>query len=103
MKRIIVLLPILVLACFASNSAAVSPMPFEELKPGQTAIVCTFHVAYMADRERGLHGEESSKTLFFETSAAKREVLEEMTKYVGNKLDKGNLSEFRLECKFPLQ
>jgi hypothetical protein len=57
----------------------------------------------MADRERGLHGEESSKTLFFETSAAKREVLEEMTKYVGNKLDKGNLSEFRLECKFPLQ
>jgi len=103
MKKIIVLLPILVLACFTSNSAAVSPMPFEELKPGQTAIVCTFHVAYMADRERGLHGEESSKTLFFETSAAKREVLEEMTKYVGNKLDKGNLSEFRLECKFPLQ
>lgn len=103
MKKIIVLLAILVLACLASNSAAVSPMPFEELKPGQTAIVCTFHVVYMADREKGLHGEESSKTLFFEASAPKKDVLEEMTRRAGSKLDKGNLSEFRLECKFPLQ
>ena len=103
MKKIIVLLPILVLACFASNSAAVSPMPYEELKPGQTAIMCTFHTVYMADREKGIPAEESSKTLFFEASAPKRDVLEEMTRYAGNKLDKGNLSEFRLECKFPLQ
>jgi len=78
-------------------------MPFEELKPGQTAIVCTFHVVYMADREKGLHGEESSKTLFFEASAQKKEVLEEMIRRAGSKLDRGNPSEFRLECKFPLQ
>jgi len=78
-------------------------MPFEELKPGQTAIVCTFHVVYMADREKGLHGEESSKTLFFEASAQKKEVLEEMIRRAGSKLDRVNPSEFRLECKFPLQ
>lgn len=78
-------------------------MPFEELKPGQTAIACTFHVVYMADREKGLHGEDSSKTLFFEASAPKKEVLEEMIRHAGSKLDKGNPSEFRLECKFPLQ
>lgn len=103
MKKKIVLLPILALAYFASNSAAVSPMPFEELKPGQTAIVCTFHVVSMADREKGLHGEESSKTLFFEASAPKREVLEEMIRQAGSGLDRGNISGFRLECKFPLQ
>ena len=103
MKKIIALLPLLVLACLVSDSAAVSPMPFEELKPGQKAITCTFHIIYMADREKGGPGEESSKTLFFEVSAPRRDVLEEMIRYAGNKLNKENLSEFRLECKFPLQ
>jgi hypothetical protein len=103
MKKTIVLLPLLVLACFAANSAAVSPMPFEELRPGQTAIACTFHVMYMSDREKGTPAEEFSKTLFFEASAAKKEVLEEMIRQAGSRLDRGHPSEFRLECKFPAQ
>lgn len=103
MKKIILSILVLFLVVLARDSQAVSPMPIEELKPGQTAIVCAIHTAYFPDREKGTPGEGSSKTLFFEASASKKDVLEEMTRYIGNRLNEANLSEFKLECKFPGQ
>jgi hypothetical protein len=101
MKEITFLILLFVLACLAHDSAAVSPMPVEELKPGQTAITCAIHIAYMPEREKMTPGEVYSKTLFFEASAPKRDVLAEMTRYIDNRLNTGSVTEFRLECKFP--
>ena len=102
MKTIIAfLLLIFVLGCVARDSAAVSPMPFEELKPGQTVIACAVHIVYMPDREKVVPEEVYSKTLFFEVSAPKGDVLEEMNRRIHSKLDRGNVSEVKLECKFP--
>lgn len=101
MKRITFLIVLFVLACMAHDSAAVSPMPIEELKPGQTAIICAIHISYMPDREKVTPGEVYSKTFFFEASAPKRDVLEEMTRRIDDKLNKGNVSEVKIECKFP--
>ena len=92
---------IIVLFGLVGNSSATSPMPIEELKPGQTAIACAIHIVYMPDREKVTSGEAYSKTFFFEVSAPKRDVLQEMTRHIDDKLDKGNVSEVKLECKFP--
>ncbi len=101
MRRIAFFIVLFVLACLARDSAAVSPMPIEELKPGQTAIVCAVRIVYAADRDRGIPEEVDAKTLFFEVSAPKIDVVAEMTKYIDNRLDKGKASEVKLECKFP--
>ncbi len=81
------------------DSFATSPMP-EEVKPGQTATVCTVHITYITDHERGMLEEQTSK-FAFEVSEAKKDVLEWVTKYINNKLDERNVSEFKIECKFP--
>jgi len=61
-------------------------------------MLCIWQIEKRAFMERN-----PQKTLFFEASAQKKEVLEEMIRRAGSKLDRGNPSEFRLECKFPLQ
>ena len=101
MRKITFFIALVVLTCLAHDSAAVSPMPIEELKPGQTAIACAVRIVYAPDRDRGIPEEVYAKTLFFEVASQKKDVLEEMTRYVENKLDKGNVTEVKLECKFP--
>jgi len=82
------------------SSSATSPQP-EEVKPGQTATICTTHIVYITDREKGTLQHEASSTLAYEASMPKAGVLEKITAYISNKLDEWNVSEFRLECKFP--
>jgi len=100
MRKLTVLIIILVLMCLVHNAEAVSPMPFEELKPGQTAIVCAFHITYITDQTRGIP-EEQMSTFAFEASNAKRDVLEWVNKYINDKLNERNVSAFKVECKFP--
>jgi hypothetical protein len=75
-------------------------MPFEELKPGLTATVCTIHLICVKDRERGTH-EELASTFAFDASEAKKDVLEWVTRYVHDKMNERNISEFKIDCKFP--
>ena len=99
MKKTSILLCTIVLFGFAGDSFATSPMP-EEVKPGQTATVCTIHIACITDREKGIP-EEQTVNFAFEVSEAKRDVLEWVTGYVRNKLDERNVSEFKVDCRFP--
>jgi hypothetical protein len=99
MKKVTVLIFMLILLGLADNSAAVSPMP-EGVKPGAAATVCTIHIACITDSEREMP-EEQTSTFAFEVSEAKKDVLEWVTKYINNKLSEKNVSEFKIECKFP--
>jgi hypothetical protein len=89
----------IVLFGFVRDSFATSPMP-EEVKPGMTATVCIVHITCVKDRERGTY-EELTSTFAFEVSEAKRDVLEWVTGYVKNKLNERNVSEFKVDCRFP--
>jgi len=92
----------IVLSGLAADSSATSPMP-EEMKPGQTENVCTVRIAYSLDREKGILLEETSSTLTFEASMSKKDVLDKITKHLSNRLNDMNVSEFKVECKFPKQ
>ena len=81
----------------AGNSSATSPMP-EEVKPGMSATVCAIHLT--CANERGMQ-EELTSTFAFEVSEAKKDVLEWVSTYVNGKLNERNVSEFRIDCKFP--
>ncbi|MDD1744820.1 MAG: hypothetical protein LUQ20_03275 [Candidatus Methanoperedens sp.] len=100
MKKLSVFIFMIFLFGIAGKAAAVSPMPFEELKPGQTAIVCAFHITYITDQTRGIP-EEQTSTFAFEASNAKKDVLEWVNKYINDKLNERNVSAFKVECKFP--
>ena len=102
MKEISVLILMIALLGLAENSSATSPMP-EEVKPGQTENICTVHVAYSLDREKGILLEETSSTLTFEPSMSRKDVLDKITKHLSNRLNDVNVSEFKVECKFPKQ
>ena len=95
-KRVLIL--IFLLAVLVTSSQATSPMP-EEVKPGMAATVCAIQITCTKDRERGTY-EELTSTFAFEVSEAKRDVLEWVTKYVNNKLNERNVSEFKVDCRF---
>jgi len=73
----------------------------EEMKPGHDENACTIHVVYMPDSEKEIPGKEFSSTLIFEASMLRGDVLEKVTRQISEKLNEGNVSEFKLECKFP--
>jgi hypothetical protein len=98
MKRASILLCVIVLFGFVGDSFATSPMP-EEVKPGLTATVCTIHIVCIKDHERRIPEEQTAK-FAFEVSEAKSDVLEWVTRYINNKLNERNVSEFKAECKF---
>ena len=98
MKKTSILL-CMILFGFAGDSFATSPMP-EEVKPGQTATICTIHIACITDRERGIPEEQTAK-FAFEVSEAKKDVLEWVTKYINNKMNERNVTEFKVDCRFP--
>jgi len=100
MKKASMFILIIFLFGLVGNSSATSPMP-EELKPGQTENVCTIYVVYSLDGEQGILREETSSTLTFDASMSKKDVLEKITKHLSNKLNDVNVSEFKVECKFP--
>jgi len=99
MKKTAILLCAIVLFGFAGSSFATSPMP-GEVKPGMSATVCAIHLICMKDQERGTH-EELASTFAFEVSEAKKDVLEWVAAYVNGKLNERNVSEFKIDCKFP--
>ena len=98
MKKTSIFILMLVLFGLAGNSSAISPMP-EEVKPGLTATVCTIHIVCIKDHERGIPEEQTAK-FAFEVSEAKSDVLKWVTRYINNKLNERNVSEFKAECKF---
>lgn len=98
-KEIMALTWIMFLLGVAANSFATSPMP-EEVKPSMTATVCTIHITFVKDPEKGKH-EELTSTFAFKVSEAKTDVLEWVTRYVNNKLNELNVSEFKVNCRFP--
>jgi hypothetical protein len=101
MKGMTLLLCVLFTTCFVHEAAAVSPMPVEELKPGQTAILCSVHILYHADRDKGIPAEDFRKRLFFEAAASKAEVLAEAARYAGHWLDRGIVSDVTVSCSYP--
>jgi hypothetical protein len=84
----------------AGTSSATSPMP-EELKPGQTEPYCTLHVVYRLDREQGIFTDEQTSTLTFEHLLSRKDILEKITHHMNATLNEDNISEFKVECKFP--
>lgn len=102
MKKTLIFILTMVLFGLAVNSYATSPMP-EELRPGPTAPVCVIHIVYMPDIEKGIPRENTSSTLVYEVSESKKDVFEKVTRYLSDKLNEGNISEFKVECKFPKQ
>jgi hypothetical protein len=100
MKKASILLCVIPLLGFVGSASATSPMP-EEVMPGQTATICTTHIVYITDREKGIRAEEPSSTFTFETSMPKKEVLEKIYKHMSDKLTEGTVSEFKIECRFP--
>jgi len=99
MKKTLILLCVIVLFGFVGDSFATSPMP-EEVKPGMTVTVCTIHIVSIKDHESEIPEEQTEK-FAFEVSAAKRDVLEWVTRYINNKMNERNVAEFKVECKFP--
>ncbi|MCL5023558.1 MAG: hypothetical protein M1497_09370 [Nitrospirae bacterium] len=57
-------------------------------------------MVYIADPEKGIPGGDSSSNLVFEAIQPKKDVLERVTEYVGNRMNEGNVAEFKIECKF---
>ena len=100
MKKASISIFMIALLCFAGNSSATSPMP-EEIKPGATTTVCTTYIVYLTENEKGIHLEESSSNFVFEVTEPKKDVLEKVTKFMSEKLNEGNVSDFKVECKFP--
>lgn len=100
MKKASILTVMIVLLGLAGNAKATSPMP-EEVMPGQTGTICTTHIVYIADPEKGILGRDSSSTIVFEASEPQKEVLERIYRHMGNKLTEGKVAEFKVECKFP--
>jgi len=100
MEKTLIFIFMIVFLGLAEDSSATSPMP-EEVKPSQTENICTIRVAYSLDREKGILLEETSSTLTFEASMSKKDILDKITKHLSNRLDDVNVSEFKVECKFP--
>lgn len=100
MKKISIFISIIILFWFSGKAGATSPQP-EEVKPGPAATVCTTHIVYTADIEKGTAQHEASATHTFDVSTAKKEVMGKMTMYMNNKFKEWNVSEFKIECKFP--
>ena len=80
------------------NAIATSPMP-EEVKPGMAATVCTIHITCTKDRETGTQ-QELTSTFAFEASEARNDVLDWVTRYVHDRMNERNLSEFKVDCRF---
>lgn len=91
---------LIILFWLSGKADATSPQP-EEVRPGPTATVCTTHIIYTADIEKGMAQHEATVTHNFDESIAKKEIMEKMTTYMNNKLKEWNVFEFKLECKFP--
>lgn len=102
MKKITISIIMAVLFGLAGSSAATSPQP-EEVKPGQTATICTTHIVYVTDREKVISGEEHSSTFTFETSVPKKDVLQQIMEHMSDRLNEGHVSEFRIACRFKNQ
>jgi hypothetical protein len=83
----------------SANSSATSPMP-EEVKPVPIENICTVHVVYSIEGREEILTEEVSSKLKFESSLPRKDVLEKLTAYMNSKLKEGNISEFKVDCKF---
>ena len=100
MKKISLFISATILFWLAGSVYATSPMP-EELKPGQIENVCTIHITYSLDRKQGVLKEETSSALTFDPSISKKDILDKTTSILSDKLNEGNISEFKIECRFP--
>ncbi|MBI5203991.1 MAG: hypothetical protein HZA11_03640 [Nitrospirae bacterium] len=99
MKKVSIFISIIILFWFSGKAAATSPQP-EEVKPGPATTVCTTHIVYTADIEKGMSQHEASATHSFDEGIAKKDVMEKMAMYINNKFKEWNVSEFKLDCKF---
>lgn len=100
MKKLSISILLISLLGLVANSSATSPQP-EEVRPGWKESICTINVIYSLDSEKGINRDEASSTFAFEASVPKKDVLDKMTRFIGDKLNEVNVSEFKLECKFP--
>jgi hypothetical protein len=97
------LLIIFALAGMVRNSAAVSPMPMEELRLGTSQTVCVIHIVHIPEHGKGIIGFETTSTLVFNPAVLKSDVLEKANNYISHKLNEDKVSSFKLECTFPKQ
>ncbi len=100
MKKTLISIFMIALLCLAVNASGTSPVP-EEIMPGATSTVCTTHIVYITENDKGIHPEEFSSHFVFEVTEPKKDVLEKVAKFMSEKLNEGNVSEFKVECKFP--
>ncbi len=106
-----------VLLILAGGAAAVSPMPQEihegaEKKPSETLGSvqpstkiengCSVNIISFQNAAKGQpYREDSFSSLIFESSVTRKEMIEDIMRYITNKLSKEGVSEFRIECKLP--
>ncbi|MCX5717800.1 MAG: hypothetical protein NTW44_05715 [Nitrospirae bacterium] len=99
MKKISISIAIIILFWLSGKADATSPQP-EEVKPGPATTVCNIYIVYTAT-EKGIPLEAESSSFTFDASVPKKDVLEKMMSHARNKLSEWNVSEFKIECKFP--
>ncbi len=99
MKTLLIAIPIIVLLELAGTASATSPQP-EEVRPGAKETVCTAHVIYSPDTEKGIEKGSMSTNFSFDASVSRKAVLDKVNEHIAGKLTETNVSEFSLECKF---
>jgi len=115
MKRFVIFLSFLLvlIPSVAGIALAVSPMPeeiekdverksFEKVKQGETDIVCKVRIIYKNDATSGKPSREDfSHSVVMEGLITKKDTLEKTLRLIEDKLKEEDISEVKIECKFP--
>jgi hypothetical protein len=111
MNRFLILLsiPLLLIPLVVCNAIAVSPMPeeiekwqSEKLRQSETAAVCMVKIIYKTDTVSGKPPREDfSHSVVIEGFAPKREAIEKTVGSIEEKLKEEDISEVKIECRFP--
>ena len=111
MNRLLILLsiPLLLIPLVVCDAIAVSPMPeeiekeqSEELRRSETAAVCMVKIIYKTDLVSGKPlREDFSHSVVIEGFASKRDALEKTLGSIEEKLKEEDISEVKIDCRFP--
>ena len=111
MNRFLILLSILLLLIplVVCNAIAVSPMPeeiekkqSEKLRQSETAAVCMVKIIYKTDTVSGKPlREDFSHSAVIDGFTPKRDAIEKTVGSIGDKLKEEDISEVKIECRFP--
>ncbi len=70
----------------------------EEVKLSKT--LCIVRIVSQPDIEKGITGEETSSSFFFDDFVSRKDVLEKTTGFISSKTNLDSVSEIKIDCKF---